>query len=62
MTNAHVVNLLADVKDGCFDPASDPGDKAVDFLRRMEILDAGPEVSPATSFSSNPMLTSVTFS
>lgn len=44
--NARVVNFLAELKDGNYDASSDPGGSMTEFLRRLEILDAGPEQPP----------------
>ena len=60
VANASVVNLLADLKAGCFEPAADPDGSLVEFLRRLEILDAQPEQLPITEFSGDPEPTSVT--
>ena len=48
--NARVVNFLAALKEGKFDPGADPGGSLTEFLRRLEILDAGPEQPPIASF------------
>jgi len=58
--NAAVVNLMADLREGKFDLASDPDGSLVEFLRRLEILDAGPEEKPITTFDGDPTPTSVT--
>lgn len=60
VANARVVNWLADLKAGCFDQATDPDGALVEFLRRLEILDAPPEQLPITEFSGDPEPTSVT--
>ncbi|MGH9845574.1 MAG: radical SAM protein, partial [Blastocatellia bacterium] len=64
VANASVINLLADLKAGSFDqsnyPATDSDDSLVEFLRRLEILDAPPEQLPITEFSGDPEPTSVT--
>ncbi|MBI3427343.1 MAG: radical SAM protein [Acidobacteria bacterium] len=60
VANASVVNLLADLKAGCFDQAADHDGSLVEFLRRLEILDAPPEQRPITEFSGDPEPTSVT--
>lgn len=60
VANASVVNLLADLKASCFDPATDPDGSMVEFLRRLEILAAQPEQLPVTEFSGDPEPTSVT--
>lgn len=58
--NARVVNLLADLKDGRYDPAADPGGAAAEFLRKLEIVDAGPERRQITSFAGGPLPTTLT--
>jgi len=60
VTNALVVNFLADLKAGLFDQAVDLDGALVDFLRRLEILDAGAETLPVTTFSGDPEPTAVT--
>ncbi|MGH9755526.1 MAG: hypothetical protein ACREA2_22325 [Blastocatellia bacterium] len=54
VANARVVNFLADLKAGAFDQSADTDGSMVEFLRRLEILDAGPEQSPITEFSGDP--------
>jgi uncharacterized protein len=58
--NAGAVNLLADLQEGCFDPIADPDGSLVEFLRRLRILDAGPENLPVTSYGGDPEPTTVT--
>jgi uncharacterized protein len=48
--NARVVNFLAMLKDGAHDTAADPDGALTDFLRRLEMLDAGPEQPPKAVF------------
>jgi uncharacterized protein len=60
VANARVVNFLADLKAGGFDQSADPDGSLVEFLRRLEILDAPPEQLPITEFSGDPEPTSVT--
>jgi uncharacterized protein len=60
VANSRVVNLLNDIGEGCFDPAADPDGALIGFLRRLEILDAGPEVPPESTFEGAPEATSVT--
>jgi uncharacterized protein len=60
VTNAVVVNFLADLKAGLFDEAVDLDGALVDFLRRLEILDARSETLPVTTFSGGPEPTAVT--
>jgi uncharacterized protein len=60
VTNASVVNFLADLQAGILDDSVDPQGALVEFLRRMEILDAGNESLPVTNFCGDPQPTSVT--
>ncbi len=60
VTNARVVNFLADLKSGSFDAEVDADGSLVEFLRRMEILDAQPEQLPVTEFKGDPEPISVT--
>ncbi|MDR1275265.1 MAG: SPASM domain-containing protein [Candidatus Accumulibacter sp.] len=61
--NAGVVNLLADLREGRTEgvkEGADSGDEALEFLRRLEIVDAGPETPPHETFADEPEPTSVT--
>ena len=58
--NAKIVDFLADVRDGRLDACADPDGSLVEFLRRLEILDARPERQPIASVRSRPEPTSVT--
>jgi uncharacterized protein len=58
--NAKIVNFLADLQAGVFDDAADPEGSLVEFLRQLEILDAGPEELPITVFGGDPEPTTVT--
>lgn len=60
VANARMVGILADVKDGEYQPAKDPDGAALEFLRRMELVDAGPESPPLTTFAGGPRPTSIT--
>lgn len=60
VAKARVVNFLADLKAGIYDAAVDPDGSLVEFLRRLEILDAGPEAPPITSFGDDSEPTTVT--
>jgi len=55
-----VVNFLAGLGEGRLDEDADPDGSLVKFLRRLEILDGGPEALPITEFSGSPEPTSVT--
>jgi uncharacterized protein len=59
--NAGAVNLLADLKEGrgaSSGASHDP--ETLEFLRRLEIVDAGPETPPREVFADDPEPTSVT--
>ncbi|MGD9891319.1 MAG: radical SAM protein [Dehalococcoidia bacterium] len=58
--SASVVNFLAGLQDGVYDHSLDPDGSLVAFLRRLEILDAGPEILPITTFEGDPEPTSLT--
>lgn len=60
VANGTVINFLADIKAGIFDRSTDPDGSLVEFLRRMEILDAAPEKQPVTEFQGDPEPTTVT--
>lgn len=60
VSNAKVVNFLADLQSGHFDQSADPDGALVEFLQRLEILDASPEPLPITTFHGDPDPTSVT--
>ena len=57
--NARVVNTLADIAEGRFDPASEPDAALLAFLRCLEIVDAGAETAPITVFEGTPEPTHV---
>lgn len=58
--NAAVVNCLADLQDGR-DSSDESRDwSLIEFFRRLEILDAGPEPKPMTTFRGDPEPTMVT--
>lgn len=44
--NAAMVNFLADLKEGIYRAGADPDGATSEFLRRLEIVDAGPETPP----------------
>lgn len=59
VANGRLVNSIAALRDGAPDaPSRD--DAALDLLRRLGIVDGGPETRPATRFSGIPMPTMVT--
>lgn len=60
VANSRVVNFLADLQRGAYNSAVDADGSLVEFLRRLEILDAGTEDLPITIFSGDPEPTSVT--
>lgn len=60
VANARVVDFLADLQAGLHDREADPDGALVELLRRLQILDAGPEELPVTVFSGDPEPTAVT--
>ncbi len=61
VANARIVNFLADIKSGqCYNQRTETDDGLVDFLRRLEIIDAGEEILPITTFKGIPSQTSLT--
>jgi len=60
VANSRVVNLLADLKAGCYDQSVDPDGSLIELLRQLEILDAEPEHLPIRVFDGKPMPTAVT--
>jgi uncharacterized protein len=60
VANAEVVNFLVNLKAGHLDQTTDPDGALVEWLRRLEILDAQPDRLPVTEFCGNPEPTSVT--
>lgn len=58
--NARTVNFIADLQAGTYDNSVDPDGALVEFLRRLEILDASDEPLPITIFEGVPEQTSVT--
>jgi uncharacterized protein len=60
LANAELVNRIADLKDGRADLENDQTQELLDFLRRLEIVDGGPEPQPITHFSGSPQPTKIT--
>lgn len=60
VANARVVNFIAALQEGRFERASDPDGSVLELLRRLEIVDGGPEVPPVTSFEGVPEPAAVT--
>jgi uncharacterized protein len=58
--NGRLVNAVADLRDGCFDAAVPGNGELLELLRRLEIVDAGPDRLPVTKFSGVPKPTMVT--
>jgi uncharacterized protein len=54
-----MVNLMADLRDNCYRPTVQ-GDQAIEFLRRLEIVDGGPEPDPVETYAGVPEPTSIT--
>jgi uncharacterized protein len=59
IANANLVNLLADVKDGITSGTEDK-EAALQLLRHLQIIDAGPEFAPNESYTGEPEPTAVT--
>ena len=60
VANARVVNFLAALKVGVFEECADVDGALVEFLRRLEIVDAGPETRPITTLDGEPEPVAVT--
>ena len=54
VANTKIVNFLADLQAGFFDLSVDADGSLIEFLRRLETLDAGPEELRITTFSGDP--------
>jgi uncharacterized protein len=57
--NAATVNFLADLKEGIYRAEADPGGATGEFLRRLEIVDAGEETPPNYDREGDPCPTAV---
>jgi len=55
-----IVNFIADLNVGKFERSADPDGSLVEFLRGLQIIDAGPEVLPITRFGGDPEPTVLT--
>lgn len=60
VANRRVVQLLGDIERGTFEPGMDADGSLLEFLRRLEIVDAGQEAQPITEFRGDPEPTTVT--
>lgn len=60
VANHRLVNFLADLRAGRWDENEDPDGSLTTFLRGLQILDAGAEPPPVTTFTGPPQPTSVT--
>jgi uncharacterized protein len=61
VASAQVVNFLADLQEGKYDPAIDPEGSLIKFLQQIEILDAeSVEILPVSTFEGTPLPTAVT--
>jgi len=58
--NAAVVNFIAELRHGHPTAITDRNQELLEFLRRLELVDAGPELLPITTFDGVPNPTSVT--
>src|ERR1700761_7763436 len=59
VANSSLVNLMSDLKDGHYRPTS-RNEAAIEFLRQMQIVDAGLETPPIETFTGPPEPTSIT--
>nr|VFK16059.1 MAG: radical SAM additional 4Fe4S-binding SPASM domain-containing protein [Candidatus Kentron sp. LFY] len=60
IANGPLVNLLADLQEGKPPESTEANSASIEFLRCLEILDAGPEKPPITVFEGPPCPTAVT--
>jgi uncharacterized protein len=60
VANARTVNLIADLQAGVGSPELAAAGELMEFLRRLEMVGAGPEPRPVTEFSGEPRPTAVT--
>lgn len=60
VANARLVNFLADLKSGECDAAADADGSLLAYLRRLEMVDAGPDPLPITRCDGVPEPTAVT--
>lgn len=60
VANARVVCFIAALQKGRFDRAADPDGALTELLRRLQIVDSGPEVVPVTTFEGTPEPTAIT--
>ena len=60
VANAPMVNKIAALRQSSGAPASEQQTSVAGLLRRLEILDAGPEPFPITDFAGEPLPTAVT--
>lgn len=60
VANPSLVNLIADLREGCYRPENDPQGQGLAFLRQLELVDAGAETLPIESHAGAPEPTFVT--
>jgi uncharacterized protein len=60
VANAMVVNFIAALREGRYDAAADPDGSLTEFLRRLELVEAGAEFPPDERFDGDPRPTAVT--
>ena len=60
VANTATVNILAALQQGHFDEETDRDGSLLELLRRLEIVDAGPEELPISVFAGDPEPTTVT--
>ena len=58
--NAQTVNFMAALKENRYDASVDPDGFLLEFLRRLEIVDAGAETQPMYTSAGTPEPTAVT--
>lgn len=60
IANAATVNLIADLREGCFNADLPGAAHVLEFLSALGIVDGGDEVRPITTFKGDPKPTQVT--
>ena len=52
--NSQIVNFLADLKDNIYNTEIDTDGATIEFLRRLEMIDAGEEIKPINIYKGKP--------
>ena len=61
VTNSGMIKLLTRLRDGFSPPGADAEASAMDFLRRLELVDSSsPELDPVSRYAGPPQPTSIT--